>query len=162
MSNIFNQSPFLRTSRMFPVDPEALSSELSKSYIDIANIVNDRTIGTFAVNKQAMGGESWFLSQNRKQQNLRQVYQWDDSNLTIAHGINLNNLTHFTRMYGTFYNSTSSTWNTLPFIDVVTDVTYQITFSVTSTSIVISKGSNAPSCSNGIIVLEWIANINNK
>ena len=61
--NVSNQVAFLRTTRNFPLDdPQQLSVEINRSYVDIANAVNTRTIGIFPTNMAAQGGESWFLT----------------------------------------------------------------------------------------------------
>jgi hypothetical protein len=87
VNDVIIQSPFLRTSRSFPADVNILASEVNRSYVDIARNVNRRTIGLFPTTRSIVNGELWYITLNQQQQALRQVYQWDDSNLTIAHGI---------------------------------------------------------------------------
>lgn len=155
MNNVVNQVAYLRTSREFPEESEKLVVELTKSYIDIANNVNVRTIGIFTVNRPAIGGEQWFITKNQKQQNLRQVYKFDDSNLIITHGINLSSLTNFVRIWGTFFDGTN--WQTLPYVDVLA-VNNQINVKVNATQIIVTKGAGAPpAIQNGLIILEWIS-----
>jgi len=61
-ANVINQVPYVRTSRQFPFDDVALlAMEINKAYIDIANVVNNRVIGLFPVNRPAITGESYFL-----------------------------------------------------------------------------------------------------
>lgn len=156
MINVLSETSFLRTSRNFPDDLTRLSIEVDRSYIDIARNVNNRTIGFFTNNRSNVTGENWYFNQNRRQQGLRQVYTWDDTKLTITHGINFLSLTNFVRIWGTFFDGTS--WQTLPYVDV-TAANNQINVRVTSTQIIITKGGGAPpTCSNGLIILEWIAN----
>lgn len=153
MSSLVNQSPFLRTSRSFPTDAQALSVEIDRTYIDIASSVNDRTIGIFSVNKQSVNGESWFLN-GRRQQALRQVYQFTGPG-NIPHGIILSRIGGFTRIYGTFTDGTS--WYPLPYVDA-TAANNQIQVVVNATNIVITAGSGSPpSITSGTVVLEWIA-----
>jgi hypothetical protein len=84
------------------------------------------------------------------------VYQWDDSNLTIAHGINFLSLTNFVRIWGTFFDGTN--WQTLPYVDVVA-ANNQINVKVNATNIIITKGAGTPpTCSNGLVILEWLSN----
>lgn len=155
-SNIVNQMPFLRTSRNFPIEAQPLAVEVNKSYVDIANFVNARTIGIFPSNKPAMTGESWFLK-NQRQQGFRQAYQFTGSSLSISHGINIGNIYAFTRIYGTFTDGTN--WYPLPYVDIAA-ANNQIKIVVTSTQIVITKGAGSPpTISSGIVVLEWIANV---
>ncbi len=156
--SVINQSPYLRTSRLIPETPEKLPLELSRMYIDIASAVNLRTIGIFSPNKSSIGGESWYVAQNKRQQNLRQIYPFTDSAspILIPHNINFNDLTNFVRIWGTFSNN--NIWYTLPYVDV-TAATNQISISVNSTNIVITKGSGAPAMTNPMIILEWLSNV---
>lgn len=158
MSNIANSGNFLRTSRNFPTDPQALSVELSKTYIDIANEVNNRTSGIYGVNSQIITSESWFLNgEGGRQFSLRQVYTFSDSNLVFNHNLNLAAITNFTRIYGTFYDGTF--WNTLPYVDV-TAANNQINVQIGSAQIIITKGAGSPpAISSGILVLEWISQV---
>lgn len=151
-----NNVAFLRTSREFPEDIKQLTVEVNRSYVDIANTVNNRTISIFTVNRNALTGENWFITQNRRQQGFRQVYQWSDTNLTIPHGINLSSLTNFVRIWGTFFDGTN--WWTLPYVDL-TNVNNQINVKVNANNIVITKGAGTPpACQNGLVILEWISN----
>jgi len=157
-SNIVNSVAFLRTSRDFPTDNlQALGVELSKSYIDIANVLNARTIGLFPTTNPAINGEAWYLSgSNQKQQAQRQAFLFSDSSLTITHNINFVNVSYFTRIWGTFFDGTY--WNTLPFTDIAA-ANNQINIKVSSTQIIVTKGAGAPpAISSGVIVLEWISN----
>src|SRR3989442_14174088 len=138
MNDVINKGAFLRTSRSFPEDPKLLQSEINRSYVDIARNVNNRTIGFFTVNRSMVNGQQWFITQNARQQALRQTYKWDDSNLTIAHGINFFSLTNFVRIWGTFFDGTN--WQTLPYVDVIA-ANNQINVKVNSTNIIITKGA---------------------
>ena len=83
MNDVLNTSGFLRTSRSFPEDPKLMQSEMNRSYVDLARGINNRTIGFFPVNRSVANGEQWFITKNQRQQALREVYQWNDSNLII-------------------------------------------------------------------------------
>lgn len=156
MNDIINKGAYLRTSRNFPEDPKLLQSEINRSYVDIARNVNNRTIGFFTVNRSMVNGEQWFITSNERQQAFRQVYQWNDSNLTITHGINFFSLTNFIRIWGTFFDGTF--WQTLPYVDVIA-ANNQINVKLDKTNIRITKGGGSPpTCSNGLVVLEWLAN----
>lgn len=147
---------YLRTSRQFPDDAKGLQSEINRSYVDIARNVNNRTIGFFPVTRSVNSGEQWFITKNMSQQGLRQVYQWSDTNLTIAHGINFFSLTNFVRIWGTFFDGTY--WQTLPYVDVL-NVTNQINVKLDKNNIYITKGAGSPpACNNGLVILEWIGN----
>jgi len=154
MTSIVNQAAFLKTSRNFPQDPHQLSVEINKTYVDIANSVNTRTIGLFPTSKPAINGEEWFVSGNQKQQGLRQVYPFTGpTSLAIPHGIKLADIDRFVRMYGTFTDGTF--WYSLPFVSVV-DVKAQVSFYVDGANIQIYSGSSAPPVVSGTFVLEWL------
>lgn len=156
-SNSGNQVPYLRTSREFPQEAQPLSLELNKFAIDVANVVNVRTIGIFPTSQRAINGEEWYIgSANQKQQAQRQAFLFSDSNLTITHNISPNNVSYFTRIWGTFFDGTF--WNTLPYVDT-TAANNQINVQVNATQIIVTKGGGSPpAIAKGIIVLEWISN----
>lgn len=153
--SIINNDSYLRTSRNFPFEPQSLSVEVNRSYVDIANAVNAKTIGLFPVNRAAITGESWFLSGPvQRQQSLRQVYQFTAAG-NIAHGLNLAQLSAFTRIYGTIFDG--SVYYPLPYVDP-TAANNQISVKVTGTNIVITAGGGAPpSITSGLVVLEWLS-----
>ena len=165
MNDVVFQGSFLRTSRNFPAEVKQLSLEVDRSYIDIARNVNNRTIGFFTVNRSTVNGENWFITQNRRQQGLRQVYRFENSDFTgnvatIAHGLDFLSLTNFVRIWGTFFESNVAppAWYNVPYVDVIA-VTNQLTIKVTATDIVITKGATFPFViQNGLIILEYIAN----
>lgn len=151
------KSPYLRVQRNFPQDPQALTVEINKSYVDIANVVNVRTIGIFPINAPVSTGETWFISgESGRQQTLRQVYTFTAAG-NIAHGINLANITGFTRIYGTFTDGTN--WYPLPYVDV-SAANNQVNIYVSGSNIVITAGAGSPpSISSGYVVLEWLSNV---
>lgn len=153
MTDIINRVPYLRTSREFPEDIQPLTVQLNKSYVDIANAVNDRTIGLFPVNRPAITGESWFLTQNQRQQTLRQVYTFTTTT-SIDHGISVTDTNQFTHCYGSYTDGTNSFglfWGTS------VAIAGQITFYVTSTQIVFLVGAGSPALTKGKITLEWLS-----
>ena len=155
--NPINGAPYLRTSRQFPEDAPRLSIELDKSYLEIANAVNTRTIGLFALKRNSITGESWYVSSmDQKQQTLRQVYTFSSAG-NINHGINFKLIQGFTRIYGTFTNG--SIWYPLPYVDVIA-ANNQVNVIVNNTNIVITRGGGAPPViTSGFVVLEWLSNI---
>ncbi len=154
-SNVFNQVPYLRTSRNFPEDPYQFTVEVNKSYVDIANAVNLRTIGLFTVNRPTITGESFFISKGQKQQSLRQVYTFT-STANIPHNIRFSDLTAFSRMYGQFTDGTN--WYGLIAGSNVA-IAGQISFYLTPTNIVFLTGAGAPTLTSGLIVLEYLSNV---
>lgn len=155
--NIVNRDSYLRTSRNFPFEPQALSVEINRSYVDIANAVNAKIIGIFPVNISSVTGETWYLNGSaQKQQTLRQVYTFTSAG-NIPHGLNLAQLSNITRIYGTTYDGTN--YYPLPYVDA-TAANNQISVKVTGANIVVTAGGGSPpSISSGLIVLEWLSNV---
>lgn len=152
MTNIINQKPYLPNSRVFPEDLPQLAFEVNKTYVDIANSMNNRTIGVFPTNSRAITGETWFLN-GASQQTLRQVYLITGGG-SVPHGLTFDNINYFTRIYGNFTDG--SKWYPLPYTDVT--AANQISLEVDSTNIVITLGGGAPAITSGIIILEWMGN----
>ena len=157
MTTLTQQASYLRSQRNFPnKDVKELSVENDRAYIDIAQKVNARTIGTFALGNQIVTGEQWYLEgSSKKQQTLRQVYVLDGTN-SIGHGINFAEITAITRIYGTFTDGAN--WYTLPYVDI-SNTNKQINVTISESQIIINAGASAPVFNNGIIVLEWLSNV---
>jgi hypothetical protein len=155
-SNIVHQTPYLRTSRNFPQEAQPLAVEINRSYLDIAEKMNDRMIGIHPTNRSAINGESWFIT-SRKQQALRQLYTFTGTG-NIPHGItNWNSVSFISpKSYGTFTDG--SNWYGVPFLGSIA-VTAEVSFYVTSTNIVVVAGAGAPSITQGYINLEWVSQI---
>lgn len=154
-SNIVNQSPFLATSRQFPQEPDLLTIEIDKAYIDIANIVNARTIGLFPSTRPAITGESYFVFQNKKQQTLRQVYTFT-STAAIPHGIKFfKDISYFTNNFGQYTDGTNW-YGLIPGTSVA--IAGQISFYVDPVNINFLVGAGAPALTKGLIVLTWMVN----
>jgi hypothetical protein len=154
MNNIINQVPFLRASREFPTEVSELSIVCSKTYIDIANMVNARTIGIFTVNRPILTGESWFISKNQRQQTLRQVYTFTTTT-NIPHGLNLNQIDYFTRCWGTYTDGTN--WYGI-INGTSVAIAGELSFYISPTNIVFLVGVGAPALRKGQITLEWLSN----
>lgn len=163
MNNSINRVPFLRVSRSFPEEIHELSSEVNRSYVDIANAVNNRTIGIYPVNNSSFTGNSYFLT-SKRQQGLRQTYVFTGTS-DINIGFKLSSISTVALMYGTYTNtSTGSVFGLIPATSVV--ITGQISFylavnasSTTSDVLKFVVDGAAPALNSGIIVLEWIANV---
>jgi hypothetical protein len=154
----FKQAPYLRVQRKFPPEAKDLSEQVDQAYIDIAIKVNARTIGIFTDRLFLATGEQWYLNGSiDRQQTLRQVYNFSDGNLVFAHGINFASITNFTRIYGTFFDTSTGLWNTLPYIDIAT-VTKQINVTIDAVNVNINKGAASTAViTKGLLVLEWLS-----
>ena len=162
-TNIINQVPYLRTTREFPEDLQQLTVQVNKSYVDIANAVNNRTIGLFPTNRPAITGESWFLSGNQRQQTLRQVYPFGaiaaGTELDIPTGIT--SFVSFTRIYGTVVTNVPD-YRPLPYIDpasLTTGMAILVGTVAGIQQIRIVLGATAVPVVSGIAVLEYLSNV---
>lgn len=161
MSNAINATPYLRTSRSFPQDPHALAVELSKAYIDIANRVNDRSIGLFATTRPVVTGDSYFLTNNQRQQSFRQVYSFTAAG-NIPHNVRTDQIFSFGKAYGWFTDGNN--WYGAIYgsnVAIAGQVSFYLTPFVPPTTpgnIVVLAGAGAPAIVSGIIVLEWLSN----
>ncbi len=161
MNNVVNQVAYLRTTRNFPEEIKQLSVELNKSYVDIANCINARTIGIFPTTRPAITGESWFIDNNQRQQTFRQIYSFGaisaGTELDIPHGIT--SFTGFTNIYGVV-TTTAPDYRPLPYVDPSTLTTGMALLVGTVAgvpSIRIVLGATAVPVSSGIVVLEWLS-----
>jgi hypothetical protein len=153
MNNIVNQMPYLRTTRAFPEELHQLTVEVNKSYVDIANAVNNRTISIFPTTRPALTGESWFLFQNQRQQTFRQVYTFT-STASINHGISFVRPGQFINCFGS-YTDEINTYGLIFSTSVA--IAGQIGFYVTPTQIIFTIGAGEPALTSGIIVLQWLS-----
>lgn len=152
MTTNTQRSPFLQKQRNFPKELEDFTTEVDKAYIDIANKVNERIIGIFAVNFPIITGETWFLRGQNSQQTLRQVYPFTTAT-AIPHGINFTQIAGFTKLYGTYTDGTN--WYGV-IAATNTPIPDQLTFYVDPTNIVLTLDGAAPAIVSGFIVLEWL------
>jgi len=157
MSSPFQQAPYLRQQRNFPSDNiQALTVEIDRAYVDIAQKVNTRTISLFALNTTAVTGEQWYLQgQPKPQQTLRKVFTFTSAG-SIAHGLSFANIAQFTTGYGSFTDGTN-------YYGVIygsnTAIAGQVSFYITGTNIVILSGAGAPTIVSGILVIQWLSKI---
>lgn len=157
-TNNINATPYLRTSRSFPEDLHDISIEINKAYIDIANAVNQRTIGLFSINKPGATGEAWYYGMNEKHQGLRKIFLFTmiTDMATIPHGLNFSDINMFSRNYGEYTDGTN--WYGLISATSVA-IAGQISFYVDPTNIVFRVGAGAPTSTSGVVVLEWLSNV---
>ena len=156
-SNVVNQSPFLRTSRDFPQEAQPLSVETTRSYIDIANKMNSRSIGIYPADRPAQGGDTWTVTAGKSQQSFRQVYPFTAVG-SIPHNINFNSVSFISpNSYGTYTNGTN--WFGVIYGNSAAAIVGQLSFYVTSSNIVIVAGAGAVGVSQGYIHLEWASKV---
>lgn len=149
------RAPFLRVQRQFPYDQKNLVLEINRTYTDIANAMNDRTIGIHPTNGAILSGDSFTFS-NQKQEVLRQVYQFTTT-APITHNIKNIQPGQFADSWGQWTDGTNSYG--LIFASSVA-IPGQLTFYCTSTQIIFLAGAGAPALSTTIpsyIVLQWLS-----
>lgn len=151
-TNLFNASPYLRSTREFSPTINSLITDLDKAYVDTAICVNSRVIGTYTTTKAAITGEQWFVTTSEKKQTLRQVYAITGAG-SYPHGLDLARIGSFTRIYGVGFDGTN--YYPLPYVNA-TAANNQIEISVTPTNIVVTAGAGTPpAITSGVVVLEW-------
>lgn len=154
-ANVVNQTAYLRVAKEFPEDIHQLSFEINRTYVDVANAVNNRTIGIYPTNRPAITGNSFFLTTTRKQ-TFRQIYPVTAAD--IAAGFINHNITNvFPGQFINCFGSYTDGINTFGlFFASSVAIAGQTTFYVSSTQIILLVGGGAPVLTSGLIVLEWI------
>ena len=153
------RSPFLATSQVFPEDLSQLLIVLTQVYIDQANSINIRQIGTYD-QTQSVTGQLFFNLSNAQQPRLsfRTVYPIGSiaagATSTTAHG--LSGVTSYTHIYGTAVTAAPDN-RPIPYSSTAA-VNQQISLTVTATNIVIVNGAAAPNITSAIVVLEYLLN----
>jgi len=155
MNNI-TSSPYIRTSRNFPLEAQPLAVEVNKSYLDIANAINQRVIGLYATGKSNITGESWYINSSQRNQSLRQLYSFNAAG-NIPHGINFSQIAGIVKIYGTIFDGTN--FYPLPYVDI-SNVDNQVSVYVDPSNIVITAGAGSPpAIQGGFVILEWLAQV---
>lgn len=156
MTNIINQESYLRTSREFPEDVHQLSFEINKTYVDISNAVNSRTIGIFPTNRPAITGESWFFTTVR-QQGLRQVYIFGaiPAGGTISIPYKTQGFDRAIRLFG-FCKTALPDERPIPYTSTAANSNIDVRLNTPTLTIVISNGAGGPNILSGQIVFEWL------
>lgn len=156
-SNVINQVAFLRTSREFPEELHQLVVEINKTYLDIANAVNARTIGIFPVNRPAQTGDAWFFTSSR-QSSLRQVFAFGA--ITAGSSINIPyKIFGFNRLIALFGAAITDAPDQRPIPYAATNANSNISvrLDTANTQIIISVGSGSPNVVSGQVVFEWLS-----
>jgi hypothetical protein len=152
--NIINQVSYLKSSREFPSDINQIANILTRAYPEIANAINERTIGLFPSSRPAITGNAYYVFQNKKQQSFRQTYVFTTT-ANIPHGINFIEVAYIGAMYGQYTDVLGNWYGLIAATNVA--IAGQISFYLTPTDIVFVLGGGAPALIKGIIVIEWIS-----
>lgn len=149
-SNTSNQVPFLRTQRLFPQEAQALSVEVDRMYVDVANNMNRRILGINTINNPVQTGEILYLN-GQQFSGFRQVFTFTGTS-SITHNIQIVDKTQFVNCYGDYTDSTNS-YGLLFGTSVA--VAGLVSFYISATQIVFVIGAGAPALTSGRLVLSW-------
>lgn len=156
MNNIINQVAYIKSSREFPADIGQIANILTRSYPEIANAINDRTIGLFPTTRPAVTGNAYYLLRNLKQQSLRQVYTFTTT-APLLHNIDFNQVSYIGAMYGQYTDGTNW-YGIIPGTNAAAGIPGQLVFYLSPTQITfVTGGGTMPALTKGIIVIEWIS-----
>ncbi len=155
MTSIVNQTPYVRSSRDFPTEVVTLSQEVDKSYLDLANALNQRTIGIYATKNPSVTGNAFFVS-GQKQQGLRQLY------VVPAIAAGATGTIAITKYYSPYALisgavTTSSDSRPIPYASVTANANIEVKVDSATLTIRISVGAASPAIVSGFVVLEWIS-----
>lgn len=162
-------APYLPTSVKYPTDPSELQNTLSKSYIEISQAVNRRSIGIFNTFQMVTGNQYFSNTNNSVQkpiqyrQSYRKVFPFSaiaaGATLAIDHAIT--GITECVNIYGSCITDAivnpNGKYLPLPYASV-TNVNLQIQLDVNDTQINITNGAAADNILSGSIVLEYLLN----
>lgn len=153
MTNVIQSTPYLIKQRSFPNDDmQELGVELDRTYIDIANRVNERTIGIYAQDTAIQTGDQYFLN-GQSPQALRRFFQFQTTN-PIPHNITPSTLAFvLPKCYGSYTDGTN--WYGLIYATSVA-IAGQITFYLNANNIVFVLGAGAPALTKGCLNIEYI------
>lgn len=164
MNNIVNQIAFLRTSREFPEELHQLTVEINKAYIDTANVVNNRIISIFPVNKPARNGENWYFA-NQRQEGFRQVYNFTILPITINVGFLLSSISKPTRCWGEYTDAIGNSYGLIwaSSVPIAGQISLYLQINPTpgmgTDLITFLSGAGAPTPVSGFVVIEWISQV---
>lgn len=160
-SNVINQSPFIRTTREFPLEGQRLQQELSRTYLDIAAYMNVRTIGLYPTTNGANTGNAYFIGGDRYQ-SIRKFFVVT-STADIELGFKLSSIFSIVQAYGS-YDSGTSKYGLIYATNV--GLAGQISFWIeedgasTKTDLIkFDVGAGAPTFDKGFIVIEWLSKL---
>lgn len=157
MAKVTQIAPFLRESRSFPFDDiKSLSVQCDRSYVDVAQAVNTRTIGIFALDTSVATGENWYLTgPATKQQTIRKLFKFTPTSLTIPHGIDFATVATFTHCWGCYTDANNQYYGLIFASDKAISGNYS--FYIDSTNINIIAAGAHPTLTSGIVVIEWLS-----
>lgn len=158
-TNFINQVAYLRTSREFPEELHQLTVEVNRSYLDIANCVNARTIGLFPVNRPSQTGESWYFTSVR-QQTLRQVYEFGPiaAGATLTIPYKTNGFNRLVRLFGAVKTDVPDE-RPIPFASTTANANIQVRLDTVNLLIIITLGAASPNVTSGFVVFEWLSQV---
>lgn len=158
MSSITNNVPYLSTTRSYPEEPTKLRNELTRSWTELSNTINQRTIGIFD-GAQIITGEQWGTAADgeTKKQSVRQIYYFGavaaGGSEVIPHGFAT--ISMITKLFGSVVTAAPD-FRPLPYVALT--ASNQISLLCDNTNITVSVGSGSPNVTSGVVVLEALQN----
>jgi hypothetical protein len=145
-------NPYLVQSEIIPNDPEQLNIRLTQIYQNIANKTNNREISIYALTEQETGQQYFdpnnVLAYRGTVRKVVKIPALSTGANSIAHGITFPspNTYKFTQMYGSIFNSPTTTYSPVP------NGSIEVTVDLTNININIPVTYNGYT---GTFVLEW-------
>lgn len=158
------QSPFLITTRNFPLDSVKLEPILSKAYTDIATVTNLKTTGIYEKLQVAIA-DTYFNNGNNpdanvKRQAFRQTYELasiQNGLNTIATNIAITSTTRFVKIYGIAESATLAVPLT-PWNMTRTDDAPYLDVNKSTGNIEITTNTGNWTTFSAIVILEYLLN----
>ncbi|CAB4126518.1 hypothetical protein UFOVP80_17 [uncultured Caudovirales phage] len=158
-------APYLPTSRAFPAEIAEMSTNLSKAWADLANIINKRTIGNYFQLQTATGNLFYPAASDippdmglQPRQSFRQVYTLasiaSGTNPIPANIVNINQAT-FVNIYGVA-QSTDYATALMPWDMTLTDDAPYLRVNITDATIEIITNDSSWEDYSAIIVIEYL------
>jgi hypothetical protein len=160
-----SQAAYLVTTKKFSADPVELEPLLNKTYSEISQAVNFRSIGLYELTQITTGNKYYNtgIPQDRRQ-SFRRVFEFGAiaTGTSIEIQFDMTQITQVVNFYGNVItDNTASLYRAINWTSS-TDVTEQIQVdfdtSVTPNVIRITVGAGAPNVVSGMVVIEYLLN----
>jgi len=144
----------------FPEEQDLFLNELTLLYKRIANAVNSKEAGLYAL-KEVATGQRFFLEDDPLQ--FRNVYRTtvdfgalpNAGTKTIVHGIDFTTTFMATKIYGAATDPTNKLYLPLPFA-TPTALNENISLSLDATNVIVTTGINYSAYTKTVVVIEYV------
>lgn len=151
-----SRNAFLRTTDIFPPDPQELLIHLTHSYTETAQAVNVREIAQYE-EVELITGQTYFTPNDneKKRYVFRKVFEIGVINpgatSTFAHGIT--GVTRYVHIYGTCNTNTPDS-RPIPHASVTANANIEVI--IGAANITINNGAASPTINDGLLTLEYL------